>query len=47
VTQYNPFFAGEVTVKSISSGGEYVTLQKYFSHPSLRYSLLKPHPQKL
>jgi hypothetical protein len=31
--------AGEVTddslVKSISSGGEYVTLQKYFSHPSL------------
>jgi hypothetical protein len=30
--------------ESISSGAEYVTLRKYFSHPSLvMYSFLQPH----
>jgi hypothetical protein len=43
-------FAGKFTSivtlsKSISSGAQYVTLQKYFSHPSIvLFTVLEPHP---
>jgi hypothetical protein len=30
--------------KSSSSGAQYLTLQKYFSHPSLVIDFFQPHP---